>query len=158
MTFTADRVQSFRGSRWRTDRSEAIQGDWGGYGINTGAWFYGKKITNALHGATILKFEIFMSRESGGSYAAQQPTVWLHNHESVPAGAPSLQGGTDYLLAGLAVGNSGWLTNQTWCGQALANGTSKGIACYTAGSSPYIVFSSLAQSRSSGAIRLTYRR
>jgi hypothetical protein len=158
VTFTANDVASYRGSNWRTDRTEAIQGDYGGYGLNTGCWFYGTKIYDGLQGAEILGLKLYMVRASGGDFAKRQGTIWAHDHASQPSGAPSLIASTDYNIGGLATNTAGWLDYPAWVGQLLADGGAKGIGCYIGSSTPYIVYASLADSRSSGALQFTYRR
>jgi hypothetical protein len=158
VTFTANRAVSYRGSSWRTDRSEPIQGDYGGYGLNTGCWFYGTKIHDALQGAEVIGLRIYLSRVSGGDFAKRQGAFYVHNHTDQPAGAPSLQSDTGYTVGGLATNTSGWVDYPTWVGQRLSDGTARGIACYISSSTPYIVYASLASSRSSGALQFTYRR
>jgi hypothetical protein len=158
VTFTANSVASYRGSSWRTDRSEPIQGDYGGYGLNTGCWFYGTKVYDALKGAEVLGLKVYMKRVSGGDFSKRQGTIWAHNAADRPSGAPSLIGGSNYAIAGLATNTAGWVDYPTWIGQAFSDGNAKGIACYIGSSTPYIVYASLASSRSSGALQFTYRR
>jgi hypothetical protein len=156
--FLAQSTGCFRGGKWRTDTSnQPHQGDWGGYGINTGAWFYGSQIHAALAGVTVLKAEMWLRRVSGGQYAGVQPRIWTMPHASRPAGSPTLQGG-GVDVSNVAVGQARWVTLPDAYGQALAGGSANGLACYVPSSDPYAVFANLTTSRSSGAVKITYRK
>lgn len=156
--FLAQSTGCFRAGKWRTDtRNQPHQGDWGGYGINTGAWFYGNQIPAALAGAAIIKVEIWLRRLPGGVYGGVQPTIWTMPHGTRPSGDPTREGG-GFDAASIAVGEAKWVTLPDHYGAAMLAGTAKGLACFTAGSDPYAVFANLTTSRSSGAIRIRYRK
>jgi hypothetical protein len=156
-TFTATATGCYRAG-WRTDTRAPHQGDWNGaFGRNTGAWFYGTRIRAALAGATVLKAKIYMVRLSGGIYGSVSPTMYTTPHASQPGGAPTLQGGGT-AIGSLAVSSRGWITLPLALAQALADGTAYGLACFVASDSPYAAYGALADSRSSGAIQLTYRK
>jgi hypothetical protein len=157
-TFSATATGCFRGGKWRTDTSnQPHQGDWNGaFGRNTGAWFYGTQIAAALAGATVIKARMRLIRLDGGVYGSAAPTMSTHTSKSRPAGALSLSGAT--TLAGQAVGTSRWVDLPLSLGQALSNGSGYGLACNVAADDPYIVYAGLSDSRSSGALQITYRK
>ena len=72
-TFLATATGCYRGGKWRTDNIRPHQGDWGNYGNNTGAWFYGTGIRSALKGAQVLSAKIYLKRVRGGVFAGQVP-------------------------------------------------------------------------------------
>jgi len=127
------------GPDWRTDEDAVWQGEYGGYGNNTGCVFYGTK-PRSLAGATITSAIIVARRLKGGVYAAQATTMRLMTNAVRPAGAPTLQvastsgpslpvGGTTYAFF---IANS-------WA-QAMVDGTAGGLAFFVSGGSPYVKF------------------
>jgi hypothetical protein len=156
-TFTAKSTGDYRGGQWRTDSSQPHQGDYGGWGVNTGCWFYGTGIHTALSGATVTSAQIYLTRVSGGVFAAVQPTVYTLSNASRPAGAPSKQGGGTNL-GSIAVNTSKWVSFPASWAQRFVDGTAHGLACFISGSDPYIVFGSLSDNRSSGALKIAYKR
>lgn len=156
-TFTAASTGCFRGGKWRTDTgNQPHQGDWNGaFGRNTGAWFYGGAIASALRGAEVLSAQIYMRRLSGGEFAARQASIYTTPHKTRPAGAPTLLG-SPATLDGLAVNRSGWLSFPVSFAQQLSDGTAFGLACWVNADDPYLVFASLSETRSTGALRITY--
>jgi len=156
-TFTATSLACFRGGKWRTDTSRPHQGDWGGYGRNTGAWFYGTQVRAALKGAEVIGAKWYCARVDGGQYGSEQPTVYTMPHASKPSGTPTLLG-SGSTLAGLPVNTKRWLSFPLALAQQMSDGTANGIAAWINADDPYIVFGSLSDSRSSGALQLTYRK
>jgi len=157
-TFLATSTACFRNGKWRTDSNRPHQGDWdGAWGRNTGAWFYGSGIYNALHGATVLNCYIYSKRVSGGVYGAVSPTIYTMSYKSRPGGAPSLQGGSHDLPA-QAVSTTKWLKFPVDFAQRLVDGSAFSIACWVNSDSPYMVFGNISDSRSSGALKITYRK
>lgn len=157
-TFTATGTGCFRGGSWRRDTDDQPhQGDWGGFGRNTGAWFYGRSIATTLAGATVVKAEIRMSRLRGGQYGPQAPTVFTTPHPSRPAGTPTLLGsGTD--LRSIAVDRAEWLPFPLALAQQFSDGTAFGLACKVPADDPYMAFASRNDARDTGALRLTYKK
>lgn len=156
-TFTASGTGCFRGGKWRTDtRDQPHQGDWNGaFGRNTGAWFYGSSMATTMRGAKVLSASIYMRRLSGGVFGAVSPTVYTTPHPSKPSGAPTLLGsGVD--LHSMAVNTSGWFTFPVSLAQQFSDGTAKGLACWVNADDPYMAFAGLRDSRSTGALRITY--
>jgi hypothetical protein len=156
-TFLAGQTGCFRGGKWRTDTAnQPHQGDWqGAYGRNTGAWFYGNSIASTLAGSKVIAAKIYMRRLSGGQFGSQAATLYTTPHPTRPGGSPTLLGsGTD--LQGIPVGGSGWYSFPLALAQQYSAGTAKGLACWVNADDPYIVFAGLGDSRSSGALQLTY--
>lgn len=127
-------------SSWRTDNTHVYQGSYGGSGNRTGCVFYGAA-PRSLAGATVLSAAFQVRRQSGGAYAAQASTMYLMTQATKPAGAPTL--GPNTAGPTLAVGaQGGFLVPTSWV-QAMVDGTSGGLAFFTAAASPYIVFSGI---------------
>lgn len=158
-TFLATATACFRDGKWRTDTSnQPHQGDWNGaYGRNTGCWFYGTQMANALAGASIIKAEVYLKRIGGGEYGTKNATMWTHTHKSKPSGAPNLLI-SDTLAQGVAVNSTRWCVFSNSLAAQLATGAAFGLACWVNADAPYMVFANLSSSRSSGALRITYRK
>jgi hypothetical protein len=122
---------------WRTDNDDVYQGQYGGNGLHRGCAFYGGG-PRALAGATVTGCWIQVRRKSGGGItAAQTTTLWGIAESTRPGGAPTLQSSTTGpSLAWGGVTNFGF--PQAF-GQALVNGTTGGLAIYTASGSPYVI-------------------
>lgn len=141
-TFQPTWAGSYRGG-WRSDTSSLFQGDWTGRGTNTGAAYYGNGPSSLqqITGAYVLLY-----RGSGGSYAAQAPTMVLLAGKKRPGGAPRVlatargpklsinpkKGGkkvyTKFRLP------ASWLSR-------LASGEAGGIGIRVSGRNPYIQLS-----------------
>lgn len=157
-TFNATGTGCFRDGKWRTDTdNQPHQGDWGSYGRNTGAWFYGRQIATTLAGATVVKAEVRIRRLRGGQYGPQSPTVFTTPHRSKPSGAPTLLGsGTD--LRAIAVDRAEWVPLPLSLAQQFSDGTAFGLACKVSADDPYMAFASLNDARDTGALRLTWKK
>lgn len=145
---------TYRGGKWR-DTSDLYQGDYGGFGLNTGAAYYGTQIY-ALGAVTASPHSAYLTyrRQSGGTYAAQIPTMRLLAAGTKPAGAPVL--GTSSAGTAVAVGNvATWELPGAWV-TALLNGTAGGIAINSASSTPYIVLDGLADYAAAMALTFSY--
>lgn len=155
VTFLATAHGCYRGSGWRTDDVRPHQGDYGGFGVNTGAWFYGNQVRAALGGARVTGAAFFYHRIAGGDFAAQPLTLWTMAHQSQPAGAPTRQS-TSFTCAAKAVSTSGWVSLPTWFVQRMSDGTAFSIACYVATTTPYVQCAGFGEDRNSGALSITY--
>jgi hypothetical protein len=125
---------SYRDGAWRTDTTEVVQGIRGAYGNSVGAVFYGAKPAS-LAGSTISAGRITVTRTAGPA-AATASTLWLVTETTPPAGTPTRTLST----AGptLAIGETAEFTIPTAWAQALADGTSGGLALYDADGSPWL--------------------
>jgi len=128
---------SFNGRWWTSD---VYNGD-----NNTGAWFYGPRIRDALRGTTPSKIEIFLNPRlaSGNS-----PQVGLHSSASTPGGNVSV--GSQTALEP----RSGWVELPTWWALSLRDGDG-GIGVTPSG---YTVWRGLSADAMSGALRFSGRR
>lgn len=120
---------------WRTDTTDAFQGDQSGGGRFTGCAFYGS-VPTALAGATVTKAVVKLQRLPGGPFASAAPTLKLVQESAKPGGAPTLSGS----LAGpsLRPGDEAELDIGTTWGQSLVDGTFGGLAINVAADTPYL--------------------
>jgi hypothetical protein len=156
-TFLAKQTATWRGGAWRTDTLRPYQGDWAGYGIGDGYWFYGTAVKDALVGATVTAARFYFRRMTGGDFAAHPLSLYLHGTAVKGSSAPARIGSV-YDTDALAVGKAAWVAIPASFGQALVDGTARGITCHIAGSSPYVVTASLSDTGSAGALKLTWRK
>lgn len=152
LTAPAIDARSFRNSKWRTDSAVVAQDDWGGFGVNTGAWFYGTTISDALRGATVTAIDMRFRRRSGGVSAAQTAHVYRHASATRPAGnVASAAGPVDVLIG---IGETAVVTLPVAWGQALVD---TGGGLFISGS-PYVVLDGLDADPQSGLLRITWQR
>jgi hypothetical protein len=87
LTFSAIDSGSWRGG-WRGDiNGRVIQGDYGGYGQNYGAWFYGGQAHQKIPaGAVATRATILLSRpNAGGTNAPVSIHLYHHTSDTRPA-------------------------------------------------------------------------
>lgn len=151
-TFTAQRAGSYRNGKWRTDSNVVAQYDWGGYGNNNGAWFYGTTPKAKLSGATVTGCAVRVQRRSGGVWAAQTLHLYRHTSNTRPGGDVSrVAGPTD---ASIAIGQALWVPLPTAWGQAIVDsGGGLGIT-----GSPYIVLAGTDEDPQSGLLRIDWTK
>lgn len=125
---------TYRGGSWRGDTRDLYQGDWTGRGVNRGAAFYGNG-PRGLRGVTVTRVRVTLKRLSGGSYAAQSPTVRLIQ-EKARAGAPNYIDSTGG--PSLRIGQSKTFDLPVAWGTQLVAGTAGGVGIYVGGSAPYV--------------------
>lgn len=82
--FVAYQSGSYRSGAWRVDTDHVVQFDWGGYGNNNGAWFYGGTPKEHLSGTTCLGARIKIQRYSGGDRGPQTAHIYLHTSDNQP--------------------------------------------------------------------------
>ncbi len=130
---------SFRNGGWRTDVGQRVyQGNYGGWGNNIGAVFYGNK-PRSLSGATVLGAVIRVRRLSqGGVAAAQQLTLRLVTERFRPSGAPTITSSTPGPSLAWGQTREGVTIPAAWA-QAMVNGTAGGLAIYEADGDPYVI-------------------
>jgi phage minor structural protein len=118
---------------WRTD--SVYQGDPGSWapqiGNYRGLWFFDyQNIRNALSGKTIKSIRIYLTRQSKGGYYSSRPLYfYTHNNTSASVGSPALSNSAGNL-ASFSPGESKWVELPKSFGEALKNGTARGIAIY----------------------------
>lgn len=137
VTLLPSTTGTYRAGKWR-DTDDLYQGDYGGYGLNTGAAYYGNQLVAlradlGLARSAVLRY----SRQRGGDFAAQSPTFWTLSERAQDAGGPARVASA----AGTAVpvgGATTWALPGAWL-DALLAGTVGGLGIYVGASSPYIV-------------------
>lgn len=139
-TLTVSPVETctWNGSAWRTDNDDVYQGAYGGGANNTGAAFYGSKLTS-LAGATVLSASIQVRRLPRGlSWISQPTTMRLITETTRPAGAPTL----DNSSAGpeLRIDETARFTIPDSWAQEMVDGTAGGIGFFDADGTPFVAF------------------
>lgn len=129
---------SYRGGTYRDDTSHIIQGNYGGWGNNTGAVFYGNK-PRSLSGATVTAASIRIRRLSqGGTAAKQQMTLRLVTERFRTGSTPTLTSSTSGPSLAWGQTVDSFAIPTSWA-QAMVDGTAGGIAIFVSGGSPYII-------------------
>lgn len=156
-TFTASSSGTYRDGEWMDDsitNGNVMQGDYG-YGMNSGAWFYGGRIASSLSGAVVTAASIWLRRTSGGVYAAQSVHLCRVTQDSQPGGALTVDTGNEYEGVSLAVGESGWYPIPVGLVQALVDsGGSVGVRPLN----PYLRLYGVPNSGQAGALKITWSR
>lgn len=98
---------TWRVDEWRTDGVAGSTGVMHGRtssGENIGCWFYGEAIQDFVSTHEVVSATLDYCRDgsSQGSSAAIQPQVWVHNHATEPAGAPTRVTSASVLGSGVA--------------------------------------------------------
>ena len=149
-TFAAVDAGSYRGG-WRTDNDTIVQGDWGGWGQNAGAWFYGGAINQALNGATVDSAAIYIPRLRGGVTAGQSLHLYHTNNNFRPAGDTARIDGP-HDATSPPTNSTAWVAISTTLAQNLINGNGGvGIA-----GDPYIVLAGRSADPMTGAIQIAW--
>jgi hypothetical protein len=145
---------TYRGG-WRSG-DELFQGDYGGYGLNTGAAFYGNAL-KALHADTSKPYSIVVSykRNRGGDYSAQSPKFYTLTQKTKPAGAPTKDDGPSTGTA-VAVGKTAKFELSSTMALHLLNGTDGGLGIYLPSSNPYVVLAGRSDYAAAMALTVTY--
>jgi hypothetical protein len=121
-------------------------------GENFGCWFYG---TLPISGVTVSTATVRVSRlDEGGLVAGVPVRARLHTHLTRPAGAPNLTLGPA-LLGELARGQTETFTLPAGWGQALVDGTARGLALDGA-DSEYLIATSVGEDAASGRLTITH--
>lgn len=129
---------SYRGGSYRDDTSHIIQGNYGGWGNNIGAIFYGNK-PRSLSGATVKKATVRIRRLSQGGQAAKQAlTLRLVTERFRTSSSPTLTSSTPGPSLGWGQTSDAFVIPNSWA-QAMVDGTAGGIAIFVAGGSPYVI-------------------
>lgn len=125
---------------WKNDNT-CRQGDYG-YGDCDGIWLFGTQFASKLQGKNVTKITLTVTRQQGGIYGAVTSTLKMHNHSTLPAGAPTYVSGWSKTFS-LAVNSTTTITiTDSAVLTAIKNGTCKGFGLQGAyDSSHYAVFS-----------------
>lgn len=151
--FTATDAASWRGGKWRTDTDAVAQADWGGYGVNQGAWFYGGLPQQRIASGRITHAAIWLPRAQGGVYAPQTLGLWRHTSDQRPSGNVTRADGA-YNITTPRVGESAWVEISLTLAQNIIDGGPGGIAV---NGSDYVVLKGLRDDPMSGALSLQWR-
>ena len=152
VTFPTAQSSSFRGGKWRTDTTNVVQFDYGGWGDNHGAWFYGSTPTDRLAGATITKCAVQVTRRPGGDYAPQPAHLHLHTSRTRPGGDVTRTAGPVDVTLG--IGETKWVDLPTEWGQVIVD-TGGGIGIT---GSPYVVLTGVPDDPVSGLLSMNWTR
>ena len=124
-------------SRWWTN--DVYNGD-----NNTGAWFYGSRVADALRGATVSKIEIYLNpRQASGN----SPQVGTHTSGSKPGGNVAVSGQVALEP------RSGWVELEPSWAAVLQSGGGIGVT-----RSGYTIWRGTGSDALSGALRFTGTR
>jgi phage minor structural protein len=106
-------------------------GSWGSSGTHKGLWgFDYSNIQSTLAGKTIKSVRVKLTRKSSGGYYSSRPLYfYTHNKDSASGAEPTLSNSAGNL-ADFKPGESKWVNLPVSFGNALRDGTAKGIAIY----------------------------
>lgn len=126
---------TYRDTVWLASTTDVMQGAAGGYGNATGVALYGDKPAT-LAGATVLQATVRVARGRSGATAPVATTLWLVTDTVQPAGAPTLTSSTAGPNLAAAAADDAFPVPTAWV-QAMADGTSGGLALFDADGSPF---------------------
>lgn len=120
---------------WRRDGS-VIQGQWGGYGLHRGYYFFGTNVSSAVTGKTIISMRVFIKRKSSGGISGDVP-IYIRHHSltALPADNNQPSVSSEYAMVKLGWGEYAWVTLPSSFYSYFQNGTAKGICVYTSDTS-----------------------
>lgn len=158
-TWSANNSRAWRSSGWRTDSRRPYQGNYG-YGNHAGfIWFNVSDIQSTLSGQIIDKVEVYLRRisENHGYSAAVPAHVWNHNVTDGGSVSTSSFINKNASAASFTKGEGKWFTVSNSIGEALKNGSSKGIVLWTTDTaySQYAIFDAYNETYKP-QIRITY--
>lgn len=143
---------------WRDSNRDVYQGSGAAVGFNTsskGLWFYGTGIADVLPSATVTRLQITVHRDTRGGRADVVPLRFqLHGYATQPAGEPS-------FIDSFDAGQLSWGATNTFdlppaWGQALADGTARGIGIYSTNTGDYSIYLGPDRDTASGRLTITY--
>lgn len=152
-TFPALDAGTWR-SGWENDSYGVRQGDWGGYGQNYGAWFYGGAPQQQLAGATVLSAAIYLPRLRGGVNAGQTLHLYRHTSNSRPGGDVTRVDGP-YDVTSPPTNQTQWVPISTTLVQNILIGGEGGIGI---AGDPYVTLAGRSADPMTGAIQITWNR
>lgn len=155
--FAPVETRTWRDSSWTATGDDRVyQGQYGGYGLNTGCVFYGSG-PRSLAGATVNSATIRVKRVKGGAFAAATATMRLMTQRTRPAGAPTLTSSTTGPNLAVNATNTAFTVPTAWA-QAMVDGTAGGLAFYDADGSPYMKFAGLSDGVSAFSMTINWTR
>ena len=141
-------------SGWESDSYGVRQGDWGGWGQNYGAWFYGGAPQQQLAGASVLSAAIYLPRLRGGTNAGQVLHLYRHSSNSRPGGDVTRADGP-YDVTSPPTNQTQWVPISTTLVQNILIGGEGGIGI---AGDPYVTLAGRAADPMTGAIQITWNR
>lgn len=151
--FVAYQSGSYRAGEWRTDTDAVVQYDWGGYGDNNGAWFYGTTIRELLSGATCNALTIKVQRLSGGDRGPQTVHFYFHTSDVMPDTTTNVTYTLGPTNGTLDIDEVAEFSLPAAWGQTLID-TGGGIGIQT---SPYVVLAGLSEMPDSGSLSIDWQ-
>lgn len=153
-TVTPTAGDAWLGGQRRDDVDYPIQGDWGGWGANTGAWFYGTALTTAMTAGTVASATVVLTRsgEQYGDFGDVPVHLWTHALASPPQATPGRLAGP-WVVGSLQLGEKDTFDLPAACIASL-QATGRGLLVY-AGSVDYIRFAPAGAS--CGAVHIDYQ-
>lgn len=153
-TWTSTSAGAWRpnfGGQWNEDYP--IQGEWSGYGLYKGLWFFPSSMESDVDGKTIKRMRAYIKRKTEGGYSNSQTAVITHHpYASRPSGEPDVSSET--VTVELGWGEGKWVTLPSSFHNNFENagGYGNGIAVYTTNTSAtdYMKFEEVAK------IEITY--
>jgi phage minor structural protein len=120
---------------WKSGNN-LYQGDYG-YGNHRGLMYF-PSMTTELSGKTIKSVRLYMTRlNEGGSASSSKLYFYLHNYSSQSTGMPQL-GVSLGALGSYAWDEQKWINLPLSVGEAIRDGTAKGLAIYSSSGNPYV--------------------
>jgi phage minor structural protein len=128
---------------WKSGNN-LYQGEWMSYGNHRGLMYF-PSMQAELSGKTIKSVRLYMTRaDRGGSSASSKLFFYLHNYSSQPSGMPAL-GAYLGALGSYARTEPKWINLPISVGEAMRDGTAKGLAIYSASGDPYVIMNPAVQ-------------
>lgn len=156
-------VSATRTASWRNNEgwylTEPRQGSYSTtYGYHRGLYFYGANAFAPLAGTTVTRVRIHLARQSSGGSGGGVPNYLApHVHATQPSGEPIFTTSSATNVGSLAWGASGDFDLPVAYGQALVNGTAKGIGHLYLGTTYYSILQSLAADASVGRLTIYWK-
>lgn len=148
---------TYRNGSWESVGNDSVyQGQYGAFGLNEGAVFYGTK-PQSLTGATVTSATVAVRRQPGGTYTTQTATMWLVTESTRPSGAPTRTSSTTGPALNVAETDVTFTVPTAWA-QAIVDGTSGGLGLYDADGTPYMKFAGRQDWASAWTMRIYYTR
>lgn len=145
-----DRVGYQGGHQTTWNMGRPAQGSYGSNPANTGVWFYGSQVTDAVAGRTVKGIEVKLGRRAtGGNPRATPVHLYLVGPGSPPYRTPSLSHRMD--VGSLTWNETAWFELDSTAVAALTSGGARALAASAGRGEDYILFSVC------GGLRITYQ-
>lgn len=141
-TWTSTYSESWRpdyGGQWSGGSTgrDVIQGEWAGWGIYEGYWFFGDDIRATVAGKSISKIRIYTTRNNSGGISGSVPVYFrAHQYSSKSAaGSSPTYYGSGYGSASFKWGEGKWVTLPSSFHTYFSSNSARGIMIYINSSS-----------------------